>query len=450
MRKILTIVLSMLLLSTAFAGCAEPNNSQRNLILWHSMADEAGAQLQSFVDEFNQSIGAQLGITVESVFQGSYADATTQLRIILQSGQYDQLPDVMQIDATGITDFMATEFAFTVDDALARGWEYDLSQILKIPLTAWNFGGVQLGMPFNSSTTVMYYNRTILEAAGITDIPTTFGEIIEVASLLPNTNPAGRELSAFAQIPSTPLLANWIGQIPGQGGVNASYIVNNRNGRDAMATHLVSDSEGTLELFLGAWKNMYDSGALLNQSDGLREMFLAEQLVFFTGSTSMMASLLTQIDGRFELGCTYFPRIHENANFGATVSGAAMFMFDKGDEDVLFAAWELLKHLASPDIQARFSVATGYFPINRYSYDIELYLDYLTRYPQMEVGIRQVNITSPDMAGVIVGPSRDFFLEIQNQVSNMLSSGTNPANAAESMAAALNSLLEQYVIANPQ
>ena len=448
MKKLLSILLSMLLIIMIFAGCSEQSDSRQNLILWHSMADEAGVQLQMFVDEFNYTIGAQMGVTVEAVFQGSYADATTQLRIILQSGQYDQLPDVMQIDATGITDYMATEFAFTVSDALALDPDYDLSQILEIPLRAWNFNGVQLGMPFNSSTTVMYYNRTILEAAGITEVPTTFTEIIEAASRLPETNSAGRELSAFAQIPNTVLLANWIGQLPGQG-IGASYVVNNRNGRDAMATHLVCDYEGTLELFLRAWKDMYDSGALRNQSDGLRELFLAEQLVFFTGSTAMMTSLLTQVDGRFELGCTYFPRIHEDANFGATVSGAAMFMFDKGDDNIRAASWELLKHLASPDVQARFSVATGYFPINRYSYNHELYLDYLARYPQMEVGTRQVNKTSPDMAGVIVGPSRDFFLEIQNQVSNMVSGEVDPADAAVSMSNALNGLLEVYVAVNP-
>jgi len=355
----------------------------------------------------------------------------------------------MQIDATGITDYIATEFAFTVSDALARDPDYNLNQILEVPLRAWNFNGVQLGMPFNSSTTVMYYNRTMLEAAGITYAPTTFAEINEATNRLTETNQAGRELTTFAQIPNTVLLANWIGQLPGQNEADASYLVNNRNGRDAMATHLVCDYEGTLELFLTAWQDMYNLGALRNQSDGLREMFLAEQLVFFTGSTAMMTSLLTQIDGRFELGCTYFPRIHENANFGATISGAAMFMFDKGDDDMLLASWELLKYLASPDVQARFSVATGYFPINRYSYYSELYLDYLARYPQMEVATRQVSITSPDMVGVIVGPSRDFFLEIQNQVSNMISNRADPADTAISMANALNGLLEVYVAANP-
>jgi sn-glycerol 3-phosphate transport system substrate-binding protein len=434
--------MAIILILLMFSGCYA-EGTVKTLILWHSMADEAGVQLEAFIGEFNNSKGREMGIAVDAIFQGASADASTKLRTILQSGQYDQLPDVMQIDATGVVDYKSSGFAFTVDDALALDPDYDIGRLTEAPLKAWSFGGVQLGMPFNSSTTVMYYNKSILEAAGISEPPTTFDEIIAVSQRL------GQGIATYAHIPDTPSLANWIGQIPGQGGMNTSFVVNNRNGRDAMATQLVCGEEGTLELFLTEWKRMYDAGAVLNQSSGLIEMFLAEQVVFITASTSRMMSLLTQIDGRFELGSIYFPRINDSSNFGATISGSAMFMFDKGDADIKPAAWELLKYLASPEIQARFAVATGYLPIHQDAYNVELYRDYTVRFPQLRVGIRQMEMTSPDMAGVIVGPSRDFFLEIQNQASDMLTAGTDSAAAARTMANALNGLLERYAAANP-
>jgi sn-glycerol 3-phosphate transport system substrate-binding protein len=294
----------------------------------------------------------------------------------------------------------------------------------------------------------MYYNKTLLDAAGVERAPSSFGEIVETARKLPPVNANGQKITAFAQMPNSPLLANWIGQIPGRG-VNASYIVDNRNGRDGTATKLVCDTEGTLLAFLKAWKAMYDAGALLNVSDGLNNLFLTQQTVFLTTSTSNLASLLTQIDNRFELGCAYFPRINDASNFGATVSGSALFMFNKGEGAKTAAAWELVKFMTSGPIQARFSVATGYTPVNTGSYGEKIYTDYTARYPQAEVGSGQLNETSADMMGITVGPSRDFYMEIMNQVSAMLNENKDPEQTAASMTAALNLLLEDYLAANP-
>jgi len=418
-----------------------------NIGFWHSMTDDAGLAFDAFVREFNSSIGAAKQITVEAVFQGQYADATAKLRPLLQTGQRNSLPDVMQIDATGIVDYLHTEYAFTVDDALAADGSYDTGQIMEAPLKAWNYGGRQLGLPVSASTTVMYYNKTILDAAGITNPPTSFNEIIEAARRLPAANLNNQRLTAFAQQPNTPLLANWIGQIPGRS-TGASYLVNNRNGRDGDATRLVADTEGTLLVFLRVWKAMYEGGALLNVSDGLNNLFLTQQIVFLTASTSMLTSLLNQIDGRFELGCTFFPRVNNAANYGAAVSGSALFMFNKGDRAKTEAAWEFVKFMCSADIQARFSAATGYTPVNLGSANERAYIDYIALYPQAVTGTRQLAQTSADMMGVIVGPSRNFYYEIVNQVSVMLNENRSPEETVGTMARALNLLLDDYAEAN--
>ncbi|MDR0313402.1 MAG: extracellular solute-binding protein [Treponema sp.] len=414
---------------------------------WHSMADDAGLAFDTFVKEFNAGPGAAKQITVEAIFQGQYADATAKLRPLLRTGQTNTLPDVMQIDATGVVDYLNTDYAYTVDDALAADRSYDLGQIMDAPLKAWNYGGRQLGLPVSASTTVMYYNKTLLDAAGIAVPPTTFDEIIEAAKRLPANNPNNQRLTAFAQQPNSPLLANWIGQIPGQG-AGASYVVDNRNGRDGDAIKLVCDTDGNLLTFLRGWKAMYDAGALLDVSDSLTNLFLTQQIVFMTSSTSGLTSLLNQIGGRFELGCAYYPRINSSANYGATVSGSALFMFNKGDKARTDAAWEFVKFLCSAEIQARFAVATGYTPVNLGSANEKTYTDHLASYPQAEVGTRQLAETSADMMGITIGPSRSFYYEIVNQVSIMLTERKTPEETVKSMAQALNLLLDDYIEAN--
>ena len=414
---------------------------------WHSMTDEAGLAFDEYVREFNAGPGSAKQITVEAIFQGQYADATAKLRPLLQNRQTNTLPDVMQIDATGVVDYLNTDYAFTVDDALASDRSFDIRQIMDAPLKAWNYGGRQLGIPVSASTTVMYYNKSMLDAAGVHNPPSTFDEIIEVSRRLPATNSNNQKLTAFAQQPNSPLLANWIGQIPGRG-VGASYVVDNRNGRDGDATRLVCDTEGTLLTFLSAWKSMYDAGALLDVSDGLSNLFLTQQIAFFTSSTAGLAGLLNQIGGRFELGCAYFPRVNSSANPGATVSGSGLFMFNKNDKAKTDAAWEFVKFMCSADIQARFSTVTGYTPVNLGSSNVKTYTDHIARYPQAEVGTKQLAETSPDMMGIIIGPSRNFYMEIMNQVSIMLNERRSPEETVSSMTRALNLLLDDYAEAN--
>jgi predicted RNase H-like HicB family nuclease len=52
------------------------------------------------------------------------------------------------------------------------------------------------------------------------------------------------------------------------------------------------------------------------------------------------------------------------------------------------------------------------------------------------------------MLGIIVGPSRNFYMEIVNQVSIMLNERKTPEETVRNMAQALNLLLDDYIEAN--
>ena len=167
---------------TTAAAAGQTDRGPQKIVVWHSMTDDAGILMDQFVKDFNEGPGKDLQIEVEAVFQGSYSDSSTKLRTILQNEQYDQLPDVIQIDATGIVDYKNCEYAFTVDDALKSDAGYDMGQFMNAPLKAWNFGNIQYGMPFPASTTVMYYNKTVLDNAQVMEAPTTFEEITAAAA----------------------------------------------------------------------------------------------------------------------------------------------------------------------------------------------------------------------------------------------------------------------------
>lgn len=431
-KTISVLLISLMVLST----CAV---AETNIILWHSMSEEAGVLMDEFVREFNETAGKEAGIHVEAVFQGKYSDATTKMNSILAAGQYDTLPDVMQIDATGKVAYASAETAYTVDDALKDHPEADLSAMLAPALSNWNLAGTQLGLPFATSTTLLYYNKTILDAVGVT-APKTLADIGTLSGVLPEKNADGQKLTIYAALPNTPTLANWLGQL-------GSDLVDGHNGTETTATQLACVENGALLTFLTEWKALYESGSLDNSS-GSTDAFVAGQQAIMTSSSSNTASLLQKIGGRFELGAAYYPKVTADASAGATVSGSCLVMFGM-DEARRAAAWAFVTWLTGADVQARLAAGTGYLPSNTQAAESADWHALIEEYPQYDVGLSQLMDTPDTMRSVTVGPSADFYYAIQNDVSDMLEEDMSPEETVELMEEDLNGLLEQYLRANP-
>ncbi len=425
MKKLSALFVILTLVFSLSAGVLAETPVTR-IVFWHSMNEEAGVLLEKYVKDFNDTVGAQLGIEAEAVYQGSYAQATQKLNAILQAGNFEELPDVMQMDATGKVAYFTSGKAYTVDDLLRDNAEADVSGLLGAAMGNWNYTGVQLGVPFATSTTVTYYNKTVLGDAA----PETFAEISAV------TAPEGTVV--YATVPNTPTLANWLGQL-------GSYVVNQKNGSEGSATELACIENGTLETFLTEWKALYQSGALQNYA-GSTDEFVAGKLLIMTSSSSKVTSLLASIGGSFELGVAAYPRVNADAAFGATVSGSCLVMFDTGKQE---AAWALESYLTSADVQADFAVGTGYIPSNSGALETEAWKQLVTEQPAYNVGLEQLMATPADMRSVTVGPSADFYYAIQDCVSEMLDSDLSAEETVEMMEDELGGLLTQYAMANP-
>ena len=306
MKKLLSLMLALALFG-GLTGCAQAETVK--IVLWHSMSEQAGTLMEQYVRDFNATVGAERGIQVEAVFQGTYAEAVTKMNSMLMSGQQDALPDVIQLDATGKVPYRAAENAYTVDRALADHPGETLEGILAPALANWNLGGTQLGLPFATSTTVTYYNKTVLDAAGL-DAPATLADIGGMAWL------AADGVKVYACVPNTPTLANWLGQL-------GSDLVNAHNGSEDTATALACIENGALADFLTAWKALYATGALANQNASTDEFVAGRQLIM-TSSSSSVASILARVDGAFELGVCGYPKVREDASAGARTTSSTV------------------------------------------------------------------------------------------------------------------------------
>ena len=281
------------------------------ITFWHCASDEAGVLMDKYIEEFNST--NEYGITVNAVYQGQYSDASTLLKAIISGGNFEELPDLMQLDATGKMTYYNSGKAFTVDQAVAAYAEPGcLDTYLSAALANWQFAGSQLGLPFATSTTVSYYNMDLLKEAGWDKVPETFDDVIR---LYQDMQAKGLTQKVLQTVPNTPTLANWLGQL-------GSYVVNEKNGSEGTATELTCIDNGALAAFLTQWKAMYDAGALINES-GSADMFIAGDLVMMTNSSSNVAPVLEKVNGAFEVGVGKYLRVSADASDGATVAGSA-------------------------------------------------------------------------------------------------------------------------------
>lgn len=401
------------------------------ITFWHCASDDAGVLMDKYIADFNAN--NEYNITVNAIYQGQYSDATTLLNTMLSGENYDDLPDLMQLDATGKTTYFSSGKAFTVDDAVAA-YGGDLGQYLEAALSNWQLSGVHLGLPFATSTTVTFYNKTLLDEAGFGKVPDTFADLIELAAAMKDK---GMEQKILTAVPNTPTLANWLGQL-------GSYVVDNNNGAEGTATQLDCIDNGALATFLTEWKAMYDAGALANENASA-DAFIAGDVVIAPNSSSNVNRFLEAIDGKFEIGVTSYLRVNDSADYGATVAGSCLVMFDSADELRKQAAWYFMQYLTSAETQADFAANTGYIPSNKGALEDPAYVAVTEAHPEYLEAYDQLANTPADMRSVTVGPSTDFYYAIMQDVSDMLEYNQSVEETVQIMQDDLNALLDEYL-----
>ncbi len=417
---------------SAESAAEQAQNQNITLTFWHCASDETGVLMEKYVRQFNET--NESGITVKAVYQGQYSDATTLLKTMLSAQNYRELPDIMQMDATGKVAYSNSGKAYTVDDALTDHPDSDLlNRFLPGPLGNWQYSGCQLGLPFASSTTVTFCNMDLLEQAGWTTAPDTFADLIALSADLQS---AGVDATVFQAVPSTPTLANWLGQL-------GSYLVNQRNGSDGIATELDCIEDGSLLTFLTEWKAMYDAGALVNENSST-DRFVAGEVAVMTASSSNIAAILERVGDAFAVGVSPYLRVNESASYGAGASGSCLVLFDSEDAARREAAWQFMQYLTSGSVQADYAANTGYIPACTDAMQTDIYAEAVSADSRFAVAYQQMLDTPAAMRSVTVGPSTDFYYAIMECVSDMLENGQTPEETVEIMRDTLTLLLDDY------
>ena len=195
--------MTRILLSSVAAAAALASASsafaQTEIQFWHAMGGNLGDTVNALAEGFNKS---QSEYKVNPVYKGSYTETLTAA---IAAFRAKQAPHIVQVFEVGTANMMAAKGAvYPVYQLMADAKEPFDPKAYIGPVYGYYStpDGKLLSMPFNSSTPVLYWNKELMQKAGLdpNKPPKTWPELGEMAK---------KAVAAGAKCGFTPQWQTW-------------------------------------------------------------------------------------------------------------------------------------------------------------------------------------------------------------------------------------------------
>ncbi|EHQ62668.1 ABC transporter substrate-binding protein [Paenibacillus dendritiformis] len=437
MKKAGVVMLLLAVLSLSAIGCTNSSGSEARtsddgrikVTFWHAMSGNAGELIAKMADDYNAS---QDKYFVDAIFQGSYEESLTKLKAV---GGTSEAPTLMQVQEIGTKYMVNSGYIQPVQDLIDQD-KFDLSQWEENILSYYQIDGKLYSLPFNTSNAILIYNKDKFKAAGLDPEapPKTFGEVREMAKKL--TDNAKNE-KGFAL-----LIYGWfIEQLLANQGAD---FVDNGNGRDSLATKSLLNSPASLGIF--QWlDDMNKDGTLGNygrQWDDIRAAFSAGKVAMYMDSTAGIAGVMQA--SPFEVGTGFLPTPDGKEANGVIVGGASLWLMNSVAEEEKEAAWDFMKYVTTPAVQAEWAAGTGYFPITKAAHEEPVLKEKYEQAPQFLTTVKQLQNTK--IGSATRGALISVFPETRNEVATAIEKlyqGDAPQKAVDDLTAKIDKLIEE-------
>ncbi len=367
--KILTLVL-LAVCSLVATGCDQGKTDGIVIKYWHAN----GAALTTVLEE--------IAADFEAKYEGKYTVELTSY------GDYETLRDTITASiAAGMAPTAAQTYPDHVSlylegaalqslDTYINDAEYGLSAEEQAEFiegfwaegTIYDTAGTRYAMPFNKSTELMYYNKTIFDKYGWS-APTTWDEVIEIAKLWMKTP---EYTAAVAANPGKVYAmgydseANMFITLTQQWGATYTSFDENGKGQFNAFGAVESDvlkSKEAMNWYLTNFNNSYIATSTAFGTNYCSDAFKAGQCIMTVGS-SAGASYNDGSEYGFETAVTAVPQ--KDATNGQVIQqGTNISLFICKDKEEELGGWLWLKHMVSYESSLKWALETSYFPTRK-------------------------------------------------------------------------------------
>ncbi|MBL8586314.1 MAG: sn-glycerol-3-phosphate ABC transporter substrate-binding protein UgpB [Bradyrhizobiaceae bacterium] len=408
--------------------------------LWHAMPGELGRQLGRIVDKFNAS---QKQYRVIPVFKGTYAETVNAAIFAMRTRTH---PAIVQVSEVGTATMMAAKGAVYPISELVQ----DAGEILDaqpfLPAVAGYYADISgnlLSYPFNVSTPILYYNKTLFRRAGFDpDVPPrTWPELEKTAQRLREAGvpcgfsshwPSWIHVENFSALHDLPIAT----QANGLRGLDAELTINN----PALVNYIAA---------LVSWQKSrtFDYGG---RGTTAEPKFYSSECAMFIGSSALIAEM--RMKAKFDVGygmLPYWPDIRA-APQNSMIGGASLWVLRGRPSAEYRGAARFFAYLAQPDVQSDWHRSTGYLPITQSAYELTRAQGFYKDNPGAELAIKQVTLNPPTDNSKAIRLGSFILIRdvIEDELELAFSGKKSPKAALDDAVKRGNELLRQFERAN--
>lgn len=426
-------VVSVIALALAAGGFPTTASAKTKITWWHAHTGFLGERVNELVAKFNAS---QAEYEVEALRKGTYAETLTGAIAAYRAKTH---PHIVQVYEVGTQTMLSSGAVYPVYQLMAdQGIQINWDAFLNVVKSYYSKDGRLYSMPFNSSTAILYYNRTAFKKAGLNPDkpPATFEEIEKAARAVVSAKAA--KLGFTVAWPSWTLVENmhaWHDQ----------PFADHENGFARLASQLKVNGEFGVKLWemLARWskEGIFSYSGRGSKGD---QPIIGGDAAIGLASTALVGAIAKT--AKFEWGTGRLPRMPGYPEGNSIIGGASLWVM-KGHKPAEYkAVARFLEFVSKTEQQAWWHATTGYLPVSTAALSQLRQAGHFQKNPDMWTAFAQITggRTTPNSQGIRLGNFVAIRDAIEGELENTLAGKKTARQGLDDAAAKANEILKEF------
>lgn len=352
--------IGLLLALVMVLGMVIPAAAQNDVVTIEWMQWWAGSSPEGAIDALIAEFEADFpNINVEPI-NLPFGEVRNQVILNAAAGQ---LPDVIGMNPPWLAEFVELGVLEPLDAFIEGQEDFPGDALVQAPMAAYQ--GHTWMLPATSSTFVLYYNKTLFEAAGLEGVPADWEELRAYASQCTDSDNGIYGFSMFMNE-----------QPPANGSIVITYPLIYAAGGRTIVDDVPAVTDPAVAAALQLLKDLHDDGSVIPGTTSKPEVQMVEE--FSTGSICMMIENTAHIgtlanrNPDLDYGLMPIPPMDSETESALRSHGWELAMAATSDQKE--AAWTFMNWLVSEGPNSELAEVSANIPGNTLS-DVSFYED---------------------------------------------------------------------------
>ena len=374
---------------------------------WYSNTGALSDRIQAMTQEFNKS---QSEYKVTATFKGGYDESMAAAIAAYRAGN---APNILQVFEVGTATMMYSKGAIVSVASLMKQAGEKFDPAAYVPAVSGYYTsakGEMMSLPFNSSTTVFFYNKDKFAKAGLDPEkpPVTWQDVVAAAAKLK---------ASGERCPYTTAWQSWVHLESFSAWHNVEFATKG-NGLGGLDTRLKFNSPVHVRHIenLANWSKQgyFSYGGRKTEADS---RFFSGECAMVTTSSAAYGNIKKNAKFKFAVSPMPYYADVPGAPQNTVIGGASLWAMSGKKPEEYKGVAKFFQYLSKPEVQAKWHQETGYLPTTMAAYTLTKSSGFYDQNPGTDVSVQQmVTKTTDKSRGIRLGS----FVQIRGVIDEEL------------------------------